>query len=367
MKLGKRDFFVLLSGAICLGVYTYHYFFLSNSPLYNAISYCVPSIIVLNVGVLLISIFSRIKFLWIFPVLIFLYSGQILSSFIAVNFDKHTNNEQAALKVLSYNVGTFNLDRFHTSDTLRLSDSIVIEGQKQFLKKCKADVICLQEFYNNDARGFATILEEMTDMGYKYFYMNPIRIDEYQGFFGVITFSKFPIVDKGKISFEYKENKRALNTAIYTDIAVGKDTVRIVNVHLHSMDLRAKRVLNSLPSDTLVEELSLFKEKMEYGFIKRGKQIEVLETEILKRNGNKILVGDLNDMPYSFSYCTVKKYLKNSFEEGGIGFGFTYNKFPWFIRIDNQFYSPGMKINSFEVLEKNKLSDHYPIVAGYSF
>ncbi len=365
MKFGKRDFLILLGCLLCLLVYTYHYFFLSNSPFYNAVSYGVPVMLVLNCLLLIGSFFSRVKVIWLFPVLLLIYSNKILTSFVAFNCVKETPGA-SSIKVLSYNVGTFNLDRFHTTDTLRLSDSVVIERQKQFLRKCKADVICIQEFYNNDARDFTTILNEMTEIGYKYFYMNPIRIEEYQGFFGVITFSKLPIVDKGKISFEYKENKRALNTAIYTDIAVGDDTVRIINVHLHSMDLRAQRVLKSLPSDTLGKELNLFKEKMEYGFIKRGKQIEVLEAEILKKKDHKIiLVGDLNDMPYSFSYLTVKKYLHNSFEKAGRGFGFTYNKFPWFIRIDNQFYSPSMKITSFEVLKNNELSDHYPIVAGY--
>lgn len=363
MKISKRVLFVLSVSILCLSVYCYHYFFLSNSTLYNAISYGVPVILVINVCLLVFSIFLKLRFLWVFPMLTLLFAGKILQSFIALNFKE--GKDPADIKVLSYNVGTFNLDRFHTSDTLRLIDSIVLSRQKQFLLNCKADVVCLQEFYNNDALDFSTILNEMTDRGYKYFYMNPIRIEDYQGFFGVITFSKYPIVNKGKIAFEYKENKRALNTAIYTDLQVGNDTVRVINVHLHSMDLRAKRVLNSLPSDTLVDELNLFKEKLEYGFIKRGQQTQVLVDEVLKKEGHKILVGDLNDMPYSFSYLTIRKYLNNSFEKGGTGFGFTYNKFPWFIRIDNQFFSPSMQISSFEVIERNTLSDHYPIVAGY--
>jgi endonuclease/exonuclease/phosphatase family metal-dependent hydrolase len=366
MKLGKRDVFILLSSSLCLFVYTYHYFFLANTTLYNAVSYSIPLMLVWNIVILMISFWSNLKFLWMLPVILLVYSCRILPGFIAFDFFDKEEPDTSVIKVLSYNVGTFNLDRFHTTDSLRLSDSILIQNQMKFLKTCKADVICLQEFYNNDALGFTTILNEMTDMGYKYFYTNPIRIEDYQGFFGVITFSKFPIADKGKISFEYKENKRALNTAIFTDIVVGEDTIRVINVHLHSMDLRAQRVLSSLPSDTLVDELNLFKEKMEYGFIKRGRQTMILEDEILKEAGHKILVGDLNDMPFSFSYRTIRKYLANSFEEAGKGFGFTYNKFPWFIRIDNQFYSPSLKVTSFEVLEDNDLSDHYPIVAGYA-
>ncbi len=367
ITLGKRNYAIVGTSVLCFLVYLYHYYFASNSVVYNAVSYGVPVVLVVNVFLLIVAAFSRIRFVWVAPLLSICFAYKILSSFLVVNFS--TKNEQSteALKVLSYNVGTFNLDRFHANDTLLLSDSLVIARQQLFLKNCEADVICIQEFYNNDAQSFSTTLNEMTDMGYKYYYTNPIRIEGYQGFFGVITFSKFPIVNKGKIDFEYKDNKRALNTAVYTDVLFGKDTVRIVNIHLHSMDLRANRVFNSLPSDTLGKELSLFKEKMEYGFIKRGMQIQKLEEEILQKPGHKILVGDLNDMPFSFSYLTIKKYLNNSFEQKGMGFGFTYNKFPWFIRIDNQFYSPSMRIHSFQVIKGNDLSDHYPLVAEYSF
>jgi endonuclease/exonuclease/phosphatase family metal-dependent hydrolase len=365
MKFKKRYFLVILLSLFCGAVYTYHYFFLTNNSLYNALSYAIPGIWTLNVLLLLYAVWARSKWLWCIPFVLLIYSYNISRSLVGLNFA--AADTKADLKVLSYNVGTFNLDRFHRSDTIVLSDSIVIAQQRQFLRSCKADVICLQEFYNNDAVDFTSSLDEMAEMGYKYFYTNPILIDEYEGFFGVITFSRFPIIDKGKITFEYKENKRAMNTAIYTDLLVNEDTVRVVNVHLHSMDLRATRVVKSLRSDTLADEINLFKAKLEYGFMKRGLQIEVLENEILKKGGNIILVGDLNDMPFAFSYRTLKKYLNNSFEHAGRGLGFTYNKFPWFIRIDNQFYSPTMKINYFTVDKKNKRSDHYPIVAGYSF
>src|SRR5690606_27361039 len=136
---------------------------------------------------------------------------------------------------------------------------------------------------------------------------------------------KFPILEKGKIAFDYRENNRALNTAIYTDILVGVDTIRIFNVHLHSMDLRVQHALSTMASDTGVVNWSLMKDKLEYGFMKRGKQIKNIEKILLATKYNKILVGDLNDLPFSYTYQTLNRYLYNSFEEAGFGFGFTYN------------------------------------------
>jgi endonuclease/exonuclease/phosphatase family metal-dependent hydrolase len=366
MKLKKRVLILVLVNIICVVIYSYHYFFISNTALYNAICYCIPALLIINLVVILISIAYGNRLLWLFSLLVFIYSVNIVLSFITFSFSKKTSKSD--LTVLSYNVGTFNLDRFHKQDSIKLSDSSIIIQQRNFIKNSGADVICMQEFYNNDAVGFETVLNEMTTIGYKYYYMNPINIEGYRGFFGVITFSKFPIVGRGGICFDYPEAKRpALNTAIFTDVLVKEDTVRIINVHLHSMDLRPKRILNSLTSDTLAHEVDLIKEKMERGFIKRGEQVLTLENDFLKKGGKIILAGDLNDLPISFSYLTIRKYLKNSFENAGNGFGFTYNKFPWFIRIDNQFFDSSLQINSFEVLNENKFSDHFPVIGKYSF
>jgi len=360
----KRDFLIIGLSFICLSVFIYHFYFLSNSILYNAISYVVPLLLLLNLVLIAISIIVGCRGLWLVPVVVAVLGWPISQNFFA--WSVSNSDKVGDIRVLSYNVGTFNLDRFHAVDSIRISDSIVLERQKQFLLSCDADIVCLQEFYNNDALGFSTILSDMASIGYKYFYMNPKRIDEYDGFFGVITFSKFPIVDKGKVEFDYSENKRALNTAIYTDVLINEDTFRIINVHLHSMDLRVNRVIKSIASDTAVQELDLFKQKMEYGFMKRGEQVLQLE-KLIKEGGKIILVGDLNDLPFSFSYQTLKKYLKNAFEEKGFGFGFTYNKFPWFIRIDNQFCSPNIKVVNFEIGKENNLSDHFPLTGVYSY
>ncbi len=365
-KLKKRHIVFLLFSLGCFGLLFFYEYYLSNTILYNAISYTIPVVLLFNVVLLFVAILWRHQWLWLMPILFFIVNHDCTKSFFAHSFFVE-KKEVADLVVLSYNVGTFNLDRFHQTDSVRIIDSLIMDRQKKFLLNCKADVVCLQEFYNNDALGFSTILDEMADIGYKYFYTNPVRIDGYEGFFGVITFSKFPIIDRGKIAFDYRENNRALNTAIYTDIVVGLDTVRIFNLHLHSMDLRVHQALSTLASDTGAVNWQLMKAKLEYGFMKRGKQIKKIEEKIFETKYRKILVGDLNDLPFSYTYQTLNRYLYNSFEEAGFGFGFTYNRFPWFIRIDNQFYSNGMTVAYFELKKDNAFSDHYPIIAGYSF
>ena len=66
------------------------------------------------------------------------------------------------------------------------------------------------------------------------------------------------------------------------------------------------------------------------------------------------------------NYQKLKKYLYSSFENGGRGFGFTFNGQLFFLRIDNQFYGEGIKLTEFVTHRKVKHTDHYPISAKYS-
>ncbi len=52
-------------------------------------------------------------------------------------------------------------------------------------------------------------------------------------FYGIITFSKFPIVKKGEII-----HPGSSSLSIYTDVLIQKDTFRIYNNHLQSFRLR---------------------------------------------------------------------------------------------------------------------------------
>jgi endonuclease/exonuclease/phosphatase family metal-dependent hydrolase len=61
----------------------------------------------------------------------------------------------------------------------------------------------------------------------------------------------------------------------------------------------------------------------------------------------------------------VRDRLENAFERAGNGFGFTLNRSPKFVRIDNQFFSDKIKIQSFTTHSEIKYSDHYPISASY--
>jgi endonuclease/exonuclease/phosphatase (EEP) superfamily protein YafD len=107
---------------------------------------------------------------------------------------------------------------------------------------------------------------------------------------------------------------------------------------------------------------------MKNGFKRRAEEFTVLQDWIKTSPYPVLVCGDFNEVPYSYIYGELRKSLKNSFEEKGQGFGFSFNHLPYFIRIDHQFYNDKrLSVHDFTTYSKIKYSDHYPIMGTYSF
>jgi endonuclease/exonuclease/phosphatase family metal-dependent hydrolase len=272
----------------------------------------------------------------------------------------HFNNPEPvpgqSFKVLSYNARMFNLyeekKKFRSNEII----SWVVDND--------ADIKCIQEFYNKDnSKIFNSITKISAKSDYRY-YMTPLfeGLSNKRGFLGVAIFSKHPIVGYGDIDF----GKRNLNKGVYADVKIKEDTIRIFNVHLHSMSIRTDSLFT-------IDDYANFKEnyldavrRLKRGFITRAQQISMLE-EHIKASPHKVIVcGDFNDVPYSYTYQKMKNMLNNAFEEAGKGFGFTYNGKIFFLRIDNQFVDERLKVLDFTTHRNVPFSDHFPISATYS-
>jgi endonuclease/exonuclease/phosphatase (EEP) superfamily protein YafD len=107
--------------------------------------------------------------------------------------------------------------------------------------------------------------------------------------------------------------------------------------------------------------------KLKNGQIVRATQLEILKDHMDNCPYPAILVGDFNDVPYSYTYFSLRKSMKNAFETAGKGFGFTYNKVLFFLRIDNIFYEEPLKVLQFKTHKEVDYSDHYPISAVFTW
>ncbi|MDO1446304.1 endonuclease/exonuclease/phosphatase family protein [Rhodocytophaga aerolata] len=275
---------------------------------------------------------------------------------LSLHFNNPEPIPEQSFKVLSYNARMFNL--YEEKKKFRSNEII------SWVTENDADIKCIQEFYNRDnSKIFNTITKISAKSEYRY-YMTPLfeGLSNKRGFLGVAIFSKYPIVGYGDIDF----GKRNLNKGVYADIKIKKDTVRIFNVHLHSMSIRTDSLFT-------IDDYANFKEnyldavrRLKRGFVTRDHQISMLADHIKASPHPVIVCGDFNDVPYSYTYQKMRNMLNNAFEEAGRGFGFTYNGKIFFLRIDNQFVDEQLKVIDFRTHRNVPFSDHFPISATYS-
>ncbi len=313
----------------------------------------IPLLWIINIILLLIMILKKSRFFY-FPLFIIIILSIFFfnSTFQLRNTEKSTASN--SISVISYNASFFKKKTTFSKeyyDPLLNAAALEINN---WLVLNEADVICVQEFFDDVNSDILNNIATITASGkYEYHFVykqkhdNGIRQ-------GLVIFSKYPIIDKGTVFIS--ENN--YNGAIYTDLKIKNDTVRIIDVHLESMRLASK-----------TDYLFTFFRAYKYGVIKHNIQLEKLMSFIRKTPPQYkiILCGDLNETPYSFVYKQLNEKLNNAFENAGSGFGFSFNSqsLP-LLRIDNQFYDPRLQIQTFKTIEECNASEHFPIVGEYS-
>lgn len=322
------------------------------------LSYGIPFIILIN-GILLAYTFFTAKWVRFIPhLLIVLLSSKFVLRTIAFHSTTDFVDTGKKISVLSYNVRVFNVyQHLHKEDPEKPKHLL------GWINKDDSDIKCFQEFYNQDTSVVYNTLEKISQKGkYKYYFTKVFR-NEVGAVFGIATFSKFPIVHHGSIPFEASKNK-----ALYTDVLISRgDTLRIINVHFESIHMDEEGLFTYEAVETTKRHVTSLFKRLKKGFKKRAEQLKEVEKYILESRYPVILCGDINDLPYSYTYSQIKKQLYNAFEEAGNGFGFTYNGKIKFLRIDNQFFDPRLRILSFETLRDISFSDHYPIKGVYTW
>src|SRR5690606_11378241 len=227
----------------------------------------------------------------------------------------------------------------------------------QWVKDHPSDIKCLQEFLQHYTTPAHNAIKELGDNGTYEYYYHMIDGNPQKRYYGWAIFSKHRIINEGLV-FDNKRN----NGAMFIDIKVENDTIRVYNTHLESMSIHATRLGDM---EGIKKNYRSTLGKLKNGIQMRASQVKILSEHIKNSPYPVILAGDFNDVPYSYTYFTLKSILLNDFEEAGRGFGFTYNKVLFFLRIDNIFYDEAFEIRQFKTHREVDYSDHYPISAVF--
>jgi endonuclease/exonuclease/phosphatase (EEP) superfamily protein YafD len=270
------------------------------------------------------------------------------------------NEDAHNLTVLSYNTMGFDMLNYLENKNRQNALNIL-----DWAKNTDADIKCFQEFYNRQKSETFNSIEQFQQAGYPYYAtLRPPYSRSNNNFMGMVIFSKYPIIHS-----EYEVFGGDTNGALYADIVVKKDTIRVINVHLRSMIVRFGGVREAYQDKDYGQgksEVRKIAGKLKRGFIHHEEEVHLL-TDWIDQSPYPVLVcGDFNETPYSYSYGQMTKRLANAFETAGRGFGFTYQNMPKLIRIDQQFYDQKtFEVVDFQTLREVKYSDHYPIVGKY--
>ena len=296
-----------------------------NIPFFAILSLFAPLLIAINL-VFVVYWLLRLKKQFLLSTIILLLGWTFNSTFFKIVGKNNVENND--LSVMSYNVRMFNQWKWIENDSIPKKIADVI-------KRENPDVLLLQEYYrikNNPIK-------------YPYQFINTKKDS---GKIGLAIYSKFPIVNKGSLDL-----KNTANNIIFADIKRNKDTIRVYNLHLQSLQLNTeKENFGQENSEKLIERLKT-------SFKKQAEQTETFLAHQSSWKRKTIVAGDFNNTSYSWVYNQIASNKKDAFVKAGKGFGNTFNY--WFpLRIDYILTDETATIQSFKVInEKN--SDHYPI------
>lgn len=302
-----------------------------------------PIFVIGNAVTLIIWLIRR-RWHWaVIPFFTLLWCIPYIGTFYQPSLFTSNNSGKSDLTIASYNVALFGREV-----TGFKADDILSE-----MKSHQVGILCLQEFMeqSGDHNNTASYLNSFGHMA--------------KGRNDMVIFSHYPIQQSGTITFGASNN-----SAMWADININDRLVRVFNVHLETTGINrtlhkaAKQQMQGAPDDRAAFLSAI------YGNFIRGMAVRAAQSDTVARYVSQsphpvILCGDFNDVPYSYTYRTVKGQLVDAFTECGSGFMSTLRGEKRF-RIDYIFHDESLSGISF-FKKKLSYSDHDPIFMTLSF
>ena len=298
--------------------------------LISVLSLTVPVLIVLNV-IFVVYWLVKLKKQLLLSLLVLLVGQSHVLSFYKFSSEPVTKTEDT-FTIMSYNVRLFNLYNW-------IKDDEIPSKIQDFITEKSPNIVCFQEYDSSANLDFK---------GYPYIHQTDTATSKKSE---LAILSTYKILNSGLIDFP-----NSANSAIYADVLIKSDTLRIYNVHLQSSGIDANVDVETLDS----EQSNRLLKRIEATFSAQQLQAEMVASHVAKSPYKVLMCGDFNNTVSSYIYRILKGDLVDAFETSGTGFGGTFN-FKYFpVRIDfilvDKDFTPGAFYNY-----NAPYSDHFPI------
>lgn len=290
---------------------------------------------------------------------IVLTGGSILQFFaIKTNTDFVQKKEPNSIRIVTWNVARF-VEMIRNNN----KGSQTRYKMLQQIHRENADVLCFQEFSSSiNPDWYNNIIAIGKGLGYANYYFS----HDWDGdglFNGNVIFSRLPIIDSGAVRYPRPTLPDAV---VFVDVKKGKDTFRVYTTHLQSNQFKKEDIekIEALKKarGNIIGNLFLIFSKLKTAFEHRSIQAGVVADLVANSPHANIVCGDLNDVPNSYSYHTVRGNMQDAFLKKGFGIGRTYNSLAPTLRIDYVFADKLFEVKQFKRIVNN-YSDHYMLVA----
>ncbi len=279
---------------------------------------------------------------------------------VTVIFGIHIKSEfnktkpENSLRIVDWNIRSFN-----GPDNNKLTKKYTREDVAESIEGLDPDIICLQEFNNAYHPESDNISLFKKKYPYYFFSRDYHRAKgNYES--GCIIFSKYAIIDSGKVKYPTAES------LIYVDIVKGNDTTRIYTTHLQSfkfkkVDYDDLEKIRQQEEDALIASKNIF-QKMKLAFKRRSVQANMIRDEMDKCTHPSVISGDFNDVPGSYAYFRIKEGRQDAFLQKGFGIGRSFVALAPTLRIDYILPDSHFDVLQFGMIDEN-LSDHIMLVS----
>lgn len=330
----------------------------TNSWVIAMLGLAFPFLFAIMIGFVFLWLILKLKRVW-YSVVIVLLGYKSIAVFWAFNpasgFESKKSSNQ--VRIASWNVARF-LEWKRNNNEKSKTRLKMLEQ----IKKQDADIVCLEEFFHSPDSAFYDNISEIKAMGYPYYYFSYDPDGEYQ-YIGSAIFSKYPMLDTGMVRYFRPSMPEAL---VHADIKVNNDTIRVYATHLQSVQFR-QREYEAIQEIKSAEDSLLANSKTVLAKVRKAMNLRSSQADIARKILDDspypvVFCGDLNDIPNSYTYFTIRGDMQDAFLKKGFGIGRTFSSVSPTLRIDYIFADKRFSIKQFTRVAKH-LSDHFMIMA----